>query len=484
VALFGKPDSLTTLLRKVQQEEFRSTEELEIWLARISAHLDLKPKQVVWMVGHRRREVREFGRRKLVQFDEKGLVDLLLRQMEGKTESIRQEIAELAISINPRRVYRNLGRLLHSRLLDNRLGALQLIASHPEWREYLGHLKAALKDPENRVRYRAVEILCRAPEDPTISLVLRNLIFDDDEVIRRQVIEVLAARADADLVEPFLERLPFEAPREQAHIVRALTRLARDPSARLEDRLLPMLADENQMVRESAIKLLREIPNRTQVIRAYLHYSRGVAYWLRDRSYKTFLRISRDIIEPVLELMEDDDPDIRVGAMLLAADTDDPRVIPVLRRILTGQDDWWVRVIAVDTLARFQSPEVLDLLIKQLADPELRFAVVAALGRLKNSKAVSPLVQCLGDRQHTIRMAVLDALAELHFPEVADAVSRVALDDEEPEVREKALLILEQLGAVGSHRLEQVKEVQDEKDQEHEEQLEATLELEMENPNL
>ena len=145
MALFGKPDSLTTLLRKVQQEEYRSTEELEILLARIHAHLDLKPKQVVWMAGHCRREVRESGRRKLVQFEEKGLVDLILREMEGKTESIQQEIAELAIEINPKRVYKNLGRMLHSRLMDNRLGALQLIASHPDWRDYLGPLNGVIQ---------------------------------------------------------------------------------------------------------------------------------------------------------------------------------------------------------------------------------------------------------------------------------------------------------------------------------------------------
>jgi len=485
MAIFGRPESVTTLLKKIKDHEYHSTQELLSWLDRIDTEHELRPKQVVWMIGHPHREVREFGKLKLIRMEERGIVELLLRELSGKPGSIRMEIANLATEIDPQQVYKNLGRMLHSNQIDQRMSALDLIAVHPEWREYLGHLKAALKDPDTVVRQKVVEILCREPEDITIKLILRNLVFDEDATIRRRVIGALAEHPDPDLVEPFLERLPYEATREQTVIVRALTTMARNPEAKLEDRLLPMLADENQHVREAAIRLLREIPNRTQVIRAYLHYSKGLAYWLRERSYKTFLRISRDILDPLVELMGDVDPEIKVGAMLLASDSNDQRVVPGLRKVLKDQtQDWWVRVIAAENLARFPSPEVQNDLIKEIDNPDLRHAIVAALGQIKSGRSVPPLVQCLADPQVSVRMAVLDALSGLRFPEVADMVGQTAVNDPEQQVREKALLVLEQLGAAGSQRLEAVRDVLNLQAEESQEELELEQELEMENPKL
>jgi HEAT repeat protein len=486
VALFGRSENVTTLLRKIKDHEYHSTQELVSWLNRIDEEPDLKPKQVVWMIGHGHREVREFGKLRLIRMDDDdGIVELLLRELGGKPASIRMEIADLATAIDPGQVYKNLGRMLSSKQIDQRMGALDLIAVHPDWREYLGQLKAALKDPDTVVRQKVVEILCTDTRDRTIKLILKNLLFDESSTIRRLAITALAEHPDPDLVEPFLERLPLEPTREQALIVRALTRMARNPEAKLEDRLLPMLADESEQVREGAIRLLREIPNRTLVIRAYLQYSRGLAYWLRERSYKSFLRISRDILEPLMELMLDEDPEIKVGAMLLAADANDQRAVPGFRGVFKDQtQDWWVRVIAAESMARFPDRDVQNDLIREIDNPDLRHAIIAALGSIRNRESVHPLVQCLNDPQVSIRMAALDALTEFRFPDVADAVGHVAVNDGEEQVREKALLVLEELGATARPRLDSVRALLDIKNVADEEDNEFEMELEMENPRL
>ena len=62
MAVFGKSGNLATLLRRVQTQDFRTTDELETLLTRLEVHPDLRPKQIAWMVGHARHEVREFGR--------------------------------------------------------------------------------------------------------------------------------------------------------------------------------------------------------------------------------------------------------------------------------------------------------------------------------------------------------------------------------------------------------------------------------------
>ena len=484
MALFGKPDTLTSTMKKIKAGEFRNAIELKSWLTRIGAELDLKAKQITWMVGHSRREVRLFAADKLSEMNDKDVVDLLMKEMEGKSASIRFEIASLAMKLNPGKVYANLGRMLHSREVESRMSALDHIAASDEPLEYLSHLRAAIKDPDLSIRERTVRILCGKPDNPTAYLILRNLVHDDEDPIRKRVIEALSKSANPDIVEPFLERLPLESPRIQSLMVEALIRLARNPRAKLEDKLLPMLADENKLVRESAVKLLKEIPNRVHVIRAFLLFSKGLAHWLRDRTHQSFRLMTQDLLDPIMELMEDKNPEIRVGAMMLAADSNDPRVIPILRKIFLGNDDWWVRVLAADQLARFPRSDVTDTLISKINDPDLRYSIVSALGVIESPAVIPPLLICLNDPQRTIRMAVLDALENIHYPEVADAVAQVAVGDAEDEVRDKAVLTLEAMGSVGSNRLEAVLNIQKDPAMAPLKGSDKEFELEMENPDL
>ncbi|MBN2490982.1 MAG: HEAT repeat domain-containing protein [Planctomycetes bacterium] len=483
MAVFGKSGSLA-LLQRVRNQDFRTPDELEGLLTRIDLYTDLKAAEIAWMAGHPRREVRQFGRRKLLALSDRqqGIVELLFGELEGKTDAIGTEILELASRIDAGAVYRALGRRLASRQPEQRLAGLALIAAHADWRDYLAPLKTALRDPDVRIRLKVVQVLCTDPAMAAVRLLLRRLLYDEDEEVRRLVIGALAQHPEPDLVEPFLERLPLEGAREQAQMIRALTRLARDPAARIQERLLPLLADENAQVRDAAVKLLREIPDRREVIRSYVRFTHGLAHWLRERSYAMFLQIGADVLEPVLALMEDPDPDIRVGAMMLATKSRSERAIGGLRRCLVTSPEWWVRVLAVECLASFPEPEVIALLTKQVENADLRPAVVSALGKMKRSRTLPALLPCLGDAQTTVRMMALDALAELRFPEVADAVARVALSDEDHAVREKAELILEGLGSVGTSRLEAVREMQERRERERISHI--VLELEMENPTL
>lgn len=484
MALFGKFENLNALLRRVKNLEYEDTAELLALLARLEADPELTPKQVAWMAGHRRAEVRAFAGRVFRDANDEATVDLLVREMASKPGPIRAEIASLAVDVSPKRVYRALGYMTSARQPEQRLSALDLIKASPNRREYRSHLRAALNDTDARVRRKTVEILSTEPDDPTVRLFLIGLLRDGDTETRRTAIETLAAHPAADVVEPFLERMPYEDTRGQTVMVQALQSLAHDPEARLADQLLPMLADDSEEVQEAAIRLLREFPDRTEVVRAYLRFTHGLAFWLRDRSYQMFLRISHDILEPVMELLGDENPEIRIGAILLAADSKKKKVVPALFEILRSQDDWWVRVVAAEALVRFPSPEVTQELIDQLHDPDTRYAVVSALGQLKNTKAVPALVGCLGDPDPIIRMATLDALDGMRLPGVADAIARMVTSDADVSVQEKALVVLHNLGGVAKDRVKTTEAILHERERDRERELRRTLELEMVNPNL
>jgi len=313
----------------------------------------------------------------------------------------------------------------------------------PDWEMQLRNLKVALQDPVPAIRQAAVRILVRGIEDGAIRLMLLELLRDDDPVIRRQVVSALAQNPRPDVVEPFLERLSLEEPADQELVVEALQRLAGNPEARLAERLMPVLANENDRVREAAVRLLIQMPNVTEILRSFLSYSRGQAFWLRDRAAASIMKISNDIVEPLSRLMRDAEEDIRIGALVMATSCRDPRIVPNALEIFLGHDSWWVRSIATEVLGHFPSPEIARALRSRFDDSDLRPSVIAALAKMHDGESEACLIDCLEDVGHGTRMAALEALSPIKSSAIFRALRQVALSDPDPALRDKAVVILE-----------------------------------------
>lgn len=223
----------------------------------------------------------------------------------------------------------------------------------------------------------------------------------------------------------------------------AITALAEDPPPDVLERLMPLLADEDERVREAAITLLGRLPDAAEILRSFLVYSRGLAFWLRERATASIGKLSCDIVEPLARLMLDEEQDIRAAAAKMASGCRDRRILPRAIAMFLGPDDWWVRGIAAEALGNFPCPEVRQALLSRMDDPELRPSVIAALGKMRDATAAGCVVGCLSDADRGTRMAALEALAALEGPEVYAAVQKAALDDPDPALRDKALVILE-----------------------------------------
>ncbi len=456
MALFGKGDSLPGLVARTREAPPVSATELAELLERITSHPNCRPHTLAWLLSHPDARIRAFGGGWLGPRTDARVVDALLREMVGKPSQIRDEIARHVVSADvPNRVEATIGQMLHATAVEQREAALSLIAALPGLQNQLRHLRGALQDPVPALRQMAARILCRAIGNHGIRLLLLDLARDEDPVIRRQVIAALAANPRPDVVEPFLERLSREDPAEQALMIGALQQLAGDPEARLAERLLPVLADEDDRVREAAVKLLGQMPNAAEILRSFLIYSRGLAFWLRDRAAASIMKISTDIVEPLGRLMQDEEEDIRIGAVVMASTCRDPRIVPRTLEIFLGPDDWWVRSIAAEVLGNYPSPTVTRALLSRMEDPELRSSVIAVLAKMQSPEALARLVRCLTDPDRGTRMSTLEALAPIEAAEVFAALQQVALNDLDPTLRDKAVVILE------SHRPVTVQQLRD-----------------------
>lgn len=457
MALFGKDESFSALVARARETPPASAAELAALLEHIAGHPGCRPSAMAWLLGHPDARIRAFGVAWLVPRIDARVVEALLREQVGKPAPVRDDIARVIVRADlHNRVEAAIGQMMHASAVEQREAALSLIAALPEWQKQLRHLKVALQDPVPALRQTAVRILCRDGENRAIHLLLLDLLRDDDPVIRRQVIAALAESPHPDVVEPFLERFSQEEPAEQALMIDTLKRLADNPEARLAERLMPVLADEDDRVREAAVRLLSRMPNAAEILRSFLIYSRGLAFWLRDRAAASIMKISTDIVEPLSSLMQDPEEDVRIGAIVMASTCRDPRIVPRTLEIFLGSDDWWVRSIAAEVLGHFPSPEVTRALKSRMDDPDLRSSVIAVLAKMCDCESAACLIRCLGDADRSTRMATLEALAPVKSEEIFAALQQVALRDPEPSLRDKAVFILESHRPATDHCLQEL----------------------------
>ncbi len=486
MGLFVRTDNLSALLKKIETEATLDPAELDVSLTSIAGQPEFQLGKNAWMFGHGQKKVRDFAAGRLLETKtgdriDSGLVDLVIKEMPGKPSNIRAEMARLVASTGPDRIQARLGHMVHSADAADKEAALDLIDVHPRWQDLIGYLKVTIRDHESRIRQRTARILARGLENCAILFILRELIHDEDETLRHIIIEAFAQKPNAEIVEPFFERLTLEGPEARAIMVRALSHLARNAQSQIEDRLLPMLGDENPAVRDIAVKLLGEMPDRTRVLKAFLVHCRGIACWLRDRSMQSLQKISDSLLEPLLTLMQDPDDDIRVAAMVMAGGSRDPRLVPLVKAILLGKADWWIRSMAADVLGKFPGAGVTETLISQIQDPDLRYSVISVLGSRGGPAELSALLECLQDPQRGIRAAVVVALKDSRTPEAMNMIGRIARNDIDDEVREKAIEVLQGFGDMSRAIIE---ELEVRKFQAERKLAAAPLELSMANESL
>ncbi|HZI75865.1 MAG TPA: HEAT repeat domain-containing protein, partial [Gemmatimonadales bacterium] len=155
--------------------------------------------------------------------------------------------------------------------------------------------------------------------------------------------------------------------------------------------------------------------------------------------------------------------------------------IEPLIHLLSGTDRNTARAWAANVLGEVRAVEAVPLLLQALEDPsdEVRSKAATALGRLRDRRAVAPLLEhLLSDPAPFVRARVASALAQFGGPEVterlvrtlgdsawwvrmrgvealeqigpgAEAALLMALDDTDPEIRQRAAVSLERLGIPG-----------------------------------
>jgi protein-S-isoprenylcysteine O-methyltransferase Ste14 len=215
--------------------------------------------------------------------------------------------------------------------------------------------------------------------------------------------------------EACIERLAAEIREEPNWRRRAVLgeRLARSGDGAVEP-MLDLLGDEDQELRVLGAQCLPSMRS-DRVVPALVGALSDPAADVRSRALRGLASVGDPhCAASVQPLLDDPEIHIRIGAMELLAALGSPAMTGLATELLASPEGWQ-RSAAADALGALGSPETVPALAARLDDPEpeVRRSVVIALLRIGTPEAREALQAAMRDEDREVRVYVAEALKRI-----------------------------------------------------------------------
>ncbi|NSW75431.1 MAG: HEAT repeat domain-containing protein [Candidatus Atribacteria bacterium] len=233
----------------------------------------------------------------------------------------------------------------------------------------------------------------------------------------------------------------------------AVRKLQGIPDPRVVDALIEALRDESKdpFVREDSAEALGKIGNPIAIpplIEAFqeMDAENSDLWW---KASWALLKIKDPrVTESLLEALQHDIPQVRMGAAYTLGEIGDIRAVEPLITVLREDQEERVRTQAAHALGRLGDKRAVKPLIEALKDREhsVRYAAIMALWELEAKEAIPYLIQALHDEHPSVREIAAWVLGEMGDSRVVESLL-ASLSDEDPSVREDIVAALGKIRA-------------------------------------
>lgn len=140
--------------------------------------------------------------------------------------------------------------------------------------------------------------------------------------------------------------------------------------------------------------------------------------------------------------LDDDDPLERLKGVRSLAESNDAAAVPFLVQAL-GDPDMRVKAKAIDACGTLRAADATPVLVQQLflrgTDPEVKRRILAALGKIGDQRAATPIMEFLGrDLDHATRGTAIFALGDIGAPESIEFLQTVERTEPHPTLKRLA----------------------------------------------
>jgi HEAT repeat protein len=177
--------------------------------------------------------------------------------------------------------------------------------------------------------------------------------------------------------------------------------------------LTAMLSSPNLGVQDAADMSLRKIGGR-EVVDALLPLLRSENVSTRNLAMDILRQIGSHHVEPIIALLEDPDPDVRIFASDILGSTNNYMAVAPLCDALLHDEEVNVRYQAAVSLGELGKPEATEALNKALGEDDwVNFAVIEALMKIGDDDSITALMDALDHSSELVASIIVDALGKL-----------------------------------------------------------------------
>lgn len=269
--------------------------------------------------------------------------------------------------------------------------------------------------------------------------------FDDAEVSKGALIEILRVHRDDLSVHELLQRAYDLEPKEKAAVFKIIEDMAKPE---MVPDLIARMGGKDPVIKMHLMQLLSRF-DRDEIVKAFEMQLKDPNKMVRAAALKALATRGKNVnVEPIAKCLVDPDLDVQGKAVDVLIKLKHPDTVKYLLPALKDEseyarraavevlnevgdidsvqdlleaikdDDWWVRSRAGDALAEIGGPRVVNSVVQLIKheDEEIRRTAIEILNATKDEAAVDHLIAATDDTDWWVRERAIDALTKIGSP--------------------------------------------------------------------
>lgn len=304
----------------------------------------------------------------------------------------------------------------------------------------------ALTTAHPLIRARVAEVFAISKDSNAVPALL-EVLTGEYFTVRARAAAALGQISDIRAVQPLLQAL---MDKEDEVRIAACLALGSFKDPHTFDEITNVLLDDPKIeVRQAAARSLGNTGHPAAL--PYLLEALHDSYWWYEREYaasdllSAIEKMGTVAVKPLIEALRDKEGTVRKFAATLLGRLGDSRAIEPLSLALYDLHHE-VGEVAAQALARFGSP-ALEVLVEALNHPEMwiRIHAVEALARIRDKRVAPVLLEMLNDPEREVKKHVIQSLGELKDPRALPVLQEIVANRSDRELHTLAKQALENL---------------------------------------
>ncbi len=256
-----------------------------------------------------------------------------------------------------------------------------------------------------------IEILRVHKEDLSVHELLRRA-YECEPKEKAAIFRIIQETIKPEMIPDLIARMGGKDPVIKIHLMQLLSKFDKQE---ITHALELQLKDPNKMVRGAALSALATRENTSISIDKIAEVLLDPDLDVQGKAVEVLIKMNHpDTVHYLLPALKDESEYTRRAAVEVLNEVGNETSVEDLLGAIKD-DDWWVRSRAGDALAEIGGPRVVDSVVKLITseDEDIRRTAIEILNSTKDERAVDGLIQATDDSDWWVRERAVDALSKI-----------------------------------------------------------------------